>query len=78
VLGILVTMDGKQGVKMMRMVDPKRAIPIHYNDYDVMKSPLSDFQREVEAAGLGNKVHYLHHGETYEFNIEPGYEGAPA
>jgi L-ascorbate metabolism protein UlaG (beta-lactamase superfamily) len=78
VLGILVTMDGKQGVKMMRMVDPKRAIPIHYNDYDVMKSPLSDFQREVEAAGLGNKVHYLHHGETYEFNIEPSYEGAPA
>ncbi len=43
VLGIMVTMDGKQGLQMMRLVNPKTAIPIHYDDYDVFKSPLSDF-----------------------------------
>ncbi len=69
VLGIMVTMDGTQGVAMMRIVDPKVAIPIHYNDYDVFTSPLSDFQEEVEAAGFSDRVHYLSHGETYEFTV---------
>ena len=68
-LGILVTMDAEQGVKMLRIVQPKLAIPIHYNDYDVFKSPLSDFQRAVEAAGLADRVHYLSHGETYAFEV---------
>ncbi len=68
-LGILVTMDGKQGVQLMQMVAPQRAIPIHYNDYDVFTSPLSDFQQEVQAAGLEERVHYLHHGDTYTFTV---------
>jgi len=67
VLGILVSMDAKQGVEAMRIVDPALAIPIHYNDYDVFTSPLSDFQEEVRAAGLEDRVHYLSHGETYTF-----------
>jgi L-ascorbate metabolism protein UlaG (beta-lactamase superfamily) len=67
VLGILVSMDAKQGVEAMRIIDPALAIPIHYNDYDVFTSPLSDFQEEVRAAGLENRVHYLSHGETYMF-----------
>jgi L-ascorbate metabolism protein UlaG (beta-lactamase superfamily) len=67
VLGILVSMDAKQGIEAMRIVDPALAIPIHYNDYDVFTSPLSDFQDEVRAAGLENRVHYLSHGETYRF-----------
>ena len=67
VLGILVSMDAKQGVEAMRIVDPALAIPIHYNDYDVFTSPLSDFQEEVRAAGLEDRVCYLSHGETYTF-----------
>jgi L-ascorbate metabolism protein UlaG (beta-lactamase superfamily) len=69
VLGIMVTMDGKQGVKLLKIVDPRMAIPIHYNDYDVFTSPLSDFQEEVRAAGLEDRVHYLSHGETYQFTV---------
>lgn len=69
VLGIMVTMDGKQGVEVMRIVHPERAIPIHYNDYDVFKSPLSDFKSEVIAAGFQDRVHYLSHGESYEFEV---------
>ena len=72
VLGIMVTMDGAQGVEMMRLVDPRHAIPIHYDDYDVFKSPLSDFQRGVEAAGFADRVTYLARGETYTFRL-----GAP-
>jgi L-ascorbate metabolism protein UlaG (beta-lactamase superfamily) len=72
VLGIMVTMDAKQGLELLQIVKPMLAIPIHYNDYDVFKSPLSDFQREVKAAGLEHKVRYLSHGEIYTF------EGLPA
>ncbi|WEF31681.1 MBL fold metallo-hydrolase [Pseudoduganella chitinolytica] len=67
-LGIVtVTMDAKEGVKMLRLIAPQRAIPIHYNDYTVFKSPLSDFQQAVEEAGLADKVSYLKHGESYRF-----------
>ncbi len=65
VLGMLVTMDDKQGVELLRIVEPKVAIPIHYDDYDVFKSPLSDFQAAVEAAGLAERVRYLRRGDSY-------------
>ena len=68
-LGILVTMDGKQGVDMLRLISPKLAIPIHYNDYTVFKSPLEEFQREVKAAGLEQVVRYLGHGDMYTFKV---------
>src|SRR4029453_9187969 len=68
-LGILVTMDGKQGVQLMQIVAPQHAIPFHYNNYDVFTSPLADFQQEVQAAGLEERVHYLHPGDTYTFTV---------
>jgi L-ascorbate metabolism protein UlaG (beta-lactamase superfamily) len=68
ILGVFkVTMDGKDGVQLMQIVQPKHTIPIHYNDYDVFKSPLADFAREVKAAGLEQQVTYLAHGDTYTF-----------
>jgi L-ascorbate metabolism protein UlaG (beta-lactamase superfamily) len=69
VLGVLVTMDAKQGVDLLKLVRPRRAIPIHFNDYDVFTSPLSDFEQEVAAAALQDSVHYLSHGATYNFQV---------
>ncbi len=69
VMGLVVTMGSKEGLKMFKIIDPRKAIPIHYNDYDVFKSPLSDFQNEVKQAGLENRVHYLSHGESYTFEL---------
>ena len=67
--GILLTMDAKQGVQAIQIIAPQMAIPIHYNDYTVFKSPLEDFMEAVKAAGLSEKVRYLSHGETYTFNV---------
>ena len=72
VLGVLVTMDDEQGVEMLRIVQPEKAIPIHYNDYDVFKSPLEDFKRRAEEAGFSDRLIYLTHGETYEFRAKSG------
>lgn len=65
VMGILLTMDAKQGVEALKIIAPRKAIPIHYNDYSVFKSPLEDFVKGVEAAGLADHMIYLTHGETY-------------
>ena len=68
ILGVFkVTMDGRDGVQLLQIIRPQRAIPIHYNDYDVFKSPLAEFAREVKAAGLEQQVSYLAHGEAYTF-----------
>ncbi|MGZ3450021.1 MAG: MBL fold metallo-hydrolase [Polyangiales bacterium] len=67
IAGTTVTMDGKMGVEAIEMVDPDLAIPIHFDDYDRYKSPLSDFEREVDRAGLGERVRYLQRGEVYTF-----------
>jgi L-ascorbate metabolism protein UlaG (beta-lactamase superfamily) len=69
VMGIMVTMDAKEGLEMFNIINPRKAIPIHYNDYDVFKSPLEDFQHEVKEAGIEDRIHYLHHGETYTFDV---------
>ena len=71
VLGVMVTMDAEQGVEAIRILNPKTAVPIHYNDYTAFKSPLEDFKRAVERAGLEDHVRYLSHGDTYEFEV-PG------
>ncbi|MEJ7704707.1 MAG: hypothetical protein WKF47_14055 [Geodermatophilaceae bacterium] len=47
ILGMLVTMDGEQGAEMLRLVQPETAIPVHYDDYGVFKSPLADFLTAV-------------------------------
>ncbi len=69
ILGILLTMDDEQGVEAIRIINPREVIPIHYNDYEVFKSPLEDFKRAVEAAGFADRVRYLSHGETYNFEV---------
>ncbi len=69
IMGMLLAMDGKQGAQAMRIVAPKTAIPVHFNDYKVFKSPLDDFKKAVREAGLENKVRYLNHGETYTFDV---------
>jgi L-ascorbate metabolism protein UlaG (beta-lactamase superfamily) len=69
IMGVLLTMDAEQGVEAIRIINPREVIPVHYNDYDVFKSPLEDFKRAVEAAGFAERVRYLSHGETYDFEI---------
>jgi L-ascorbate metabolism protein UlaG (beta-lactamase superfamily) len=69
-LGVRATMDGEHGLEMLQIIRPERAIPIHFNDYDVFTSPLSDFTSEVEIAGLADKIQYLNHGDTYRFRVK--------
>lgn len=72
IFGVLVTMDAAQGVKALQLLQPRTAVPIHYDDYPVFKSPLSDFVQAVRRAGLQERVRYLQRGERHDFDINPG------
>lgn len=67
---VMLTMDAKQGVEMIRMMEPEVTIPIHYDDYDVFMSPLSDFRKAVEEAGLQDQVVFLDRGDRYQFSVK--------
>lgn len=69
ILGLLVTMDAAQGVRMLNLLAPREAIPIHYDDYTIFKSPLSDFKRAVREAHWEERVRYLDRGDTYTFTV---------
>jgi L-ascorbate metabolism protein UlaG (beta-lactamase superfamily) len=47
-----VTMDAAQGVDYLRRTRPGQVIPVHYDDYRVFRSPLSEFEGLFHRAGL--------------------------
>lgn len=69
IIGILLSMDAEQGAEAIRIINPREVVPIHYDDYDVFKSPLEDFKKAVEAAGFTERVRHLSRGETYNFEV---------
>ncbi|KAF7510714.1 hypothetical protein GJ744_006080 [Endocarpon pusillum] len=67
---LMITMDAKQGLELVRLINPDLTIPIHYDDYDVFLSPLSDFKKAMEDAGLSSKVVYLDRKDQYKFQVK--------
>ena len=51
---------------MVELVKARQAVPIHYEEYTVMKSPLVDFRAEVDRRGLTDKVAYVARGDTLD------------
>jgi L-ascorbate metabolism protein UlaG (beta-lactamase superfamily) len=73
VAGVLLTMDAAQGVKALQLVGPKHAMPIHYDDYTVFKSPLEDFRRAAALAQLRTELHYVERGQALKFRVGGEY-----
>ena len=70
-LGMLLTMDDRQGVAHTELIRPRITVPIHFDDYKVMKSPLSDFLTRAEQHGLTG-VQPIARGDTLELPLRPG------
>ncbi|MFD7657001.1 MBL fold metallo-hydrolase [Actinosynnema sp. NPDC059797] len=65
-LGVLLTMDGVQGADLLELLRPRYAVPVHYDDYTVMKSPLSDFLAEVDRRRPAATVVRVERGGTVD------------
>lgn len=62
--GLTVTMDGRQGAGAAELLDLPKVIPVHFNDYGVFASPLSDFLEEMKRRGLAERVIELDRGAS--------------
>jgi L-ascorbate metabolism protein UlaG (beta-lactamase superfamily) len=65
-----VTMDAAQGVDLLRRVRPRVAVPVHFDDYGVFKSPLSAFLHAAKDAGLATSVRCVDRGQTVPLDVE--------
>jgi L-ascorbate metabolism protein UlaG (beta-lactamase superfamily) len=70
ILGLMLTMDARQGVQVMRLIDPDIAVPIHYDDYTVFTSGLDDLRAEVAGTDLERRVRYLEIGDEFDFRVD--------
>jgi L-ascorbate metabolism protein UlaG (beta-lactamase superfamily) len=62
---LMVTMNAQQGLEAMRLLRPRTVLPVHHNDYPVMKESVEVFRSGAAQAGFGDRVVVLQHGETY-------------
>ncbi len=60
--GVTVTMDGRQGAGLVSLLKLPKMIPVHFDDYGVFASPLSDFIREMERRGMADRIVELERG----------------
>lgn len=60
--GVTVTMDGRQGAGLAKMLKLPKMIPVHFDDYSVFASPLSDFIREMTRRGMADRIIELERG----------------
>jgi L-ascorbate metabolism protein UlaG (beta-lactamase superfamily) len=70
-LGMMLTMDDRQGVELTRLVHPAVTVPVHFDDYRVMKSPLSHFLNRARELGLAG-IHPINRGETLNLPLRIG------
>lgn len=63
--GLVVTMDGEQGARLVQHLQPQHVVPVHHSDYSVFASPLSEFLRACEDAKVHDRVHVLQPGESF-------------
>lgn len=73
-LGILLSMDDRQGADLAELVAPPVTIPVHYDDYTVFRSPLADFLEEVRRRQLPGEIRTVGRGETV--SLSAGGNGA--
>jgi L-ascorbate metabolism protein UlaG (beta-lactamase superfamily) len=64
VLGMLATLDDREGCDLVELLDARQAVPIHYDDYPVFRTPLDAFLAEAGRRGLRDRVTPVARGET--------------
>ena len=69
IAGVLLTMDAAQGVRAVQLISPAVAVPVHFDDYTVFRSPLEAFREAIAREAPDAVVRYLERGETYRFAL---------
>lgn len=70
VLGVLLSMDHVQGADLLELLRPAAAVPVHYDDYGLFTSPVSNFLIEVRDREPTTRIEFLRRGDT--LSLTPG------
>jgi L-ascorbate metabolism protein UlaG (beta-lactamase superfamily) len=65
---MLVTLDDTESCDLLELLDFRTAVPIHYDDYPVFKTPLQAFLDHARSRGLGDRVTPVRRGETLDLD----------
>lgn len=72
VLGVPLTMDARQGGRLIRLIRPEVTVPVHHDDYTAFRSPLRDFVRETARDSAVTRLLTVRRGETAELPVRAG------
>jgi L-ascorbate metabolism protein UlaG (beta-lactamase superfamily) len=64
VLGVLLSMNHKQGVDVIDLLEPAHVVPIHHDDYGMFASPVSNFLTEARDRKTQAEVRVLSRGDS--------------
>jgi L-ascorbate metabolism protein UlaG (beta-lactamase superfamily) len=67
-LGMLLTMDARQGADLTEVIRPRMTLPIHHDDFRVFTSPVSDYFARARDRGLAG-VSPIGRGDTVQLPI---------
>lgn len=67
--GVLLSMDHAQGVDLVELLQPDMAVPVHYDDYGVFHSPVSNFLVELRERRPAARVRLLRRGDTMPLGV---------
>jgi L-ascorbate metabolism protein UlaG (beta-lactamase superfamily) len=69
--GLMVTMDAQQGADLTELVNAAVTVPVHFDDYALFTSSLSDFRAEVTRRGIAGRVTFVQRGGTVSLARPP-------
>lgn len=64
--GLTVTMDGVQGADAVEVLGLPKMIPVHFDDYGVFASSLTEFKDEMKRRNLDDRIIELDRGAVAE------------
>jgi L-ascorbate metabolism protein UlaG (beta-lactamase superfamily) len=70
-LGLLLSMDDRHGVALTELIRPRLTIPVHFDDYTVCRSPLSDFVGRAREHGIAG-IRPVARGDTVDLAVRDG------
>lgn len=69
--GSLSGLGSKPRDRRERELQPSLTVPIHYDDYTVFRSPLSDFEQEWHKRDMPGQLRLVHRSETISLTVDP-------
>ncbi len=63
--GILVTLDSVQGARVAQRIGSRQLLPVHYEEYPLMKSPLADFLDEARRRRFADRLVRCARGQRF-------------